>query len=69
LNTLFLITERPGKESQWTRTEEKVPKCRKASSPLSRPCPESMAADTGSDVAELVEISVVVYNADSPGLL
>ncbi|XP_075286619.1 dual specificity calcium/calmodulin-dependent 3',5'-cyclic nucleotide phosphodiesterase 1A isoform X1 [Opisthocomus hoazin] len=40
------VEERPGKESQWTRTEEKVPKCRKASSPLSRPCPESMAADT-----------------------
>ncbi|XP_009571048.1 PREDICTED: calcium/calmodulin-dependent 3',5'-cyclic nucleotide phosphodiesterase 1A [Fulmarus glacialis] len=61
--------ERPGKGSRWTYTEEKVPKCRKASSSLSRPCPESVATYTGSNVAELVEISIVLDNADSPELL
>ncbi|XP_030343922.1 calcium/calmodulin-dependent 3',5'-cyclic nucleotide phosphodiesterase 1A isoform X4 [Strigops habroptila] len=63
------VEERPGEENQWTCTEEKVPKCRKASSRLSRPCPESVAAYTGSIVAELVEISVVADNEDSPELL
>lgn len=65
----FFITERPGKESRWTYTERKVPKCRKASSRLSRPRPENVAVYTGSNVAELVEISVAADNADSPELL
>lgn len=65
----FFITERPGKESRWTYTEQKVPKCRKASSQRSRPRPENVAAYTGSNVAELVEISVAVDSADSPELL
>lgn len=69
MNALFLITEAPGKAGPRTYPEEKVPKCTKASSPLGRPCPESGAAYTDSNIVELVEISIVFGNADSPELL
>lgn len=39
-------------------------KCKKASSTVRRPCLESVASCTGSNAAELVEISVVVDNAE-----
>lgn len=70
MKDLFLITERPGKESQWTDGEvkEKVPKCRKASSPPSKPHPENVAVHTGSNATEPVDISAAAGHAASPGL-